>query len=119
MVAALLHDILEDTDTKYIDLEKEFSPKIASIVLELTDPPGMSRPERRQRQIEHGPKKSNEAKLVKIADKIYNLRDMKNSLWDQATKKEYADFCLEVVNGMRGTNAELERQFDELYKEYA
>jgi|SaaInlStandDraft_4_1057021.scaffolds.fasta_scaffold02908_2 (p)ppGpp synthase/HD superfamily hydrolase len=34
--ASLLHDTLEDTDTTYVELEREFGPLVASIVMELT-----------------------------------------------------------------------------------
>jgi len=35
-ISALLHDTLEDTDTSYFEIEREFGSMVASIVLELT-----------------------------------------------------------------------------------
>jgi len=58
-------------------LEKEFGPIVTDIVREVTDDKELPSAERKKRQIESCPHKSNEAKLVKMADKIYNLRDLK------------------------------------------
>ena len=69
-------------------------------------------------QIVKSGSKSTEAKLVKLADKIANLRDIASSPpadWSEARKAEYFNWAREVVNGLRGTNAHLEAAFDEAY----
>ncbi|XP_067829376.1 guanosine-3',5'-bis(diphosphate) 3'-pyrophosphohydrolase MESH1 isoform X1 [Heptranchias perlo] len=75
--AALLHDTVEDTDTTFAEIEEKFGEKVRSIVAEVTDDKSLLKEERKQRQIEHAPHCSREAKLVKLADKLYNLRDLK------------------------------------------
>jgi guanosine-3',5'-bis(diphosphate) 3'-pyrophosphohydrolase len=58
------------------------------------------------------------AKLVKLADKICNLRDIIASPpadWSTERKREYFDWVKTVVDQIRGTNPRLERRFDQLY----
>ncbi|KAG9352297.1 hypothetical protein JZ751_020710 [Albula glossodonta] len=74
--AALLHDTVEDTDTSFAELEAAFGPKVARIVREVTDDKTLAKQERKRQQVEHAPHCSHQAKLVKLADKLYNLRDL-------------------------------------------
>lgn len=74
--AALLHDTVEDTDTSLAELEAKFGPVVARIVQEVTDDKRLPKQERKRQQVEHAPHCSCQAKLVKLADKLYNLRDL-------------------------------------------
>ncbi|XP_023275776.1 guanosine-3',5'-bis(diphosphate) 3'-pyrophosphohydrolase MESH1-like, partial [Seriola lalandi dorsalis] len=74
--AALLHDTVEDTDTTPAELEAKFGPTVARIVEEVTDEKSLPKQERKRLQVEHAPHCSRQAKLVKLADKLYNLRDL-------------------------------------------
>lgn len=74
--AALLHDTVEDTDTSPAELEAKFGPVVARIVREVTDDKSLPKQERKRQQVEHAPQCSHQAKLVKLADKLYNLRDL-------------------------------------------
>lgn len=77
--AALLHDTIEDTDTTADELRSEFGQAISSIVLEVTDDKTLPKAERKRLQVEHAAHLSTHAKLVKLADKICNLRDVASS----------------------------------------
>ncbi|MET0122816.1 MAG: HD domain-containing protein, partial [Candidatus Thiodiazotropha sp. 6PLUC9] len=74
LIAALLHDTIEDTDTTVEEIEREFGLVIAGLVMEVTDDKTLSKLERKAMQIDHAPDLSFKAKLVKLADKIANLR---------------------------------------------
>lgn len=74
--AALLHDTVEDTDTTFEELEAVFGNKVARIVREVTDDKTLPKQERKLQQVNHAPHCSHQAKLVKLADKLYNLRDL-------------------------------------------
>lgn len=76
MQAALLHDTVEDTDTTPEELVDRFGPIVARIVQEVTDDKSLPKQERKRLQVEHAPHCSRQAKLVKLADKLYNLRDL-------------------------------------------
>ena len=79
LIAAILHDTVEDTETTAQELVRHFGQEIADIVLEVTDDKSLLKAERKQQQIDHAPTISRRAKLVKLADKICNLRDLANS----------------------------------------
>ncbi len=118
LVAALLHDTIEDTETTYDELTEQFGNEIADVVREVTDDKSLLKPERKQLQIEHAPHLSRAAKLVKLADKIANLRDVADhppSKWPLERRREYFDWAKRVVDGLRGAHARLEALFDAAY----
>ncbi len=117
LCAAVLHDTIEDTKTTADELTAIFGERIASVVVEVTDDKSLDKATRKQRQVEHAPHISREAKLVKLADKICNLRDILASPpadWSAQRKQEYFDWAARVVAGVRGVNPQLEAVFDQL-----
>jgi GTP diphosphokinase / guanosine-3',5'-bis(diphosphate) 3'-diphosphatase len=120
LMAAILHDTIEDTETTAVELEKLFGQEVKSIVLEVTDDQSLPKAERKRLQIEHAASLSRRAKLVKLADKICNLRDMADTPpagWAVERRRAYFDWAKAVIDGMRGVHPELERVFDEAYKQ--
>ena len=120
--AAVLHDTIEDTNTTAEELTAIFGPKITATVLDVTDDKALDKHVRKQRQIEHAPHISREAKLVKLADKICNLRDILASPpadWSPERKQGYFDWAAKVVAGVRGVHPELEAAFDRLLARHA
>jgi guanosine-3',5'-bis(diphosphate) 3'-pyrophosphohydrolase len=118
IAAALLHDTIEDTETKSEELEARFGKRVAAIVVEVTDDKSLPKTERKRLQVVKAKSKSKRAKLVKLADKIANLRDMNSAPpadWSEERKTEYFRWAREVVAGLRGINASLEAAFDEEY----
>ena len=120
LAAALLHDTIEDTETAEEELRGEFGDEVASTVMELTDVNWLGKIARKRLQISRAARASHRAKLVKIADKIANLRDILSSPpadWALSRQQEYFDWAKSVVDEVRGANGELERRFDELYRQ--
>ncbi|XP_073984679.1 metazoan SpoT homolog-1 isoform X2 [Rhodnius prolixus] len=118
IMAALLHDTVEDTNTTFQEIEMMFGPKIKSIVEEVTDDKNLAAPVRKQLQIDHAKSSTYEAKLVKLADKLYNLRDLNRSTpvgWSEKRVTEYFEWSAKVVNNLRGTNKSIEDKLDELF----
>ncbi len=118
LCAALLHDTIEDTETTAAEIEGEFGAEIAAIVAEVTDDQSLDKPERKRLQIEHAAHISHKAKLVKLADKIANLRDVATSppdRWSLERRQEYFDWGKRVVDRLRGSHPRLEQIFDEAY----
>ncbi|XP_061102107.1 guanosine-3',5'-bis(diphosphate) 3'-pyrophosphohydrolase MESH1 [Conger conger] len=118
--AALLHDTVEDTDTSIIELEAVFGQTVARIVQEVTDDKTLPKQERKRQQVEHAPHCSQQAKLVKLADKLYNLRDLSRSTpvgWTEERVHEYFVWAAQVVRGLRGTNQILENKLQQLFKQ--
>jgi guanosine-3',5'-bis(diphosphate) 3'-pyrophosphohydrolase len=119
IAAALLHDTVEDTRTTRAELARAFGKPIATVVAEVTDNMRLDKKTRKRLQVEHAPYLSPPAKLVKLADKICNLRDLAASPpgdWSLARQREYFDWAKQVVDALRGENRRLERIFDRAYR---
>jgi guanosine-3',5'-bis(diphosphate) 3'-pyrophosphohydrolase len=119
VVAAILHDTVEDTATTREELAAAFGEDVARVVAEVTDDKSLPKDERKRQQELHAPHASAEAQLVKLADKIANLRDITRSppaTWDVERKRAYFDWARRVVDGVRGRNARLEALFDEAFR---
>lgn len=117
--SALLHDTVEDTETTAEELTLEFGQVISDIVMEVTDDQAIVvRQKRKQLQIEHAPHISDSAKLLKLADKISNLRDLTKdppATWSLERRREYFDWAKQVIDQLRGTHSGLEELFDQAY----
>ncbi|MEY2626063.1 MAG: Metal dependent phosphohydrolase [Pseudomonadota bacterium] len=119
LAAALLHDTLEDTQTTVQELQGEFGERVAAIVMEVTDEPTIAWRARKKLQISRARLASIEAKQVKLADKICNLRSMISSPpngWTVERQRAYFDWSKEVIDQLRGVNPELEQRFDQIWK---
>lgn len=115
---ALLHDTIEDTNASKEELLENFGENITRIVLEVTDDKTLDKIERKEAQVAHAPHISDQAKLVKLADKISNLRDISASPpigWSVERKQEYFDWAARVIDGLRGIHPRLEALFDQIY----
>jgi (p)ppGpp synthase/HD superfamily hydrolase len=119
VVAGLLHDTLEDTETGYDELVAEFGAEVAALVAEVTDDTSLPRAERKQHQVAHASRKSARAKMLKLADKTSNLHSILTSPpvnWSQSRKREYFAWARDVVGGCRGVNHYLEQEFDRVWR---
>jgi GTP diphosphokinase / guanosine-3',5'-bis(diphosphate) 3'-diphosphatase len=118
LMAALLHDTVEDTATTSAEIAAAFGPEVAAIVREVSDDKSLPSAERKRLQIEHAPALSRRARLVKLADKICNLRDVRSSPpadWSLERRREYFDWAKAVVDALRGAHPQLEALFDREY----
>lgn len=115
VAAAVLHDTVEDTATLPAELASVFNTDVAELVAEVTDDKKLPKAERKKLQIEHAEAISNRAKILKLADKISNLRSLVNSPpadWSLQRRRDYLDWSIAVSYGLRGVNPWLEAQFD-------
>ena len=120
LIAAILHDTIEDTETTAEELRSHFGEQVTAIVLEVTDDKSLPKAERKRLQVEHAPHISREAQLVKLADKICNLRDIATSppaKWPLARRQAYFDWAREVIDGLRGAHPVLEQAFDTAWQQ--
>jgi guanosine-3',5'-bis(diphosphate) 3'-pyrophosphohydrolase len=119
LMAAILHDTVEDTDCTFDEIEDNFGVAIRKIVEEVTDDKSLDKMERKRQQIEHAKSSSHKAKLVKLADKLYNLRDLQKELpegWTNERRDEYFVWAKKVIDNCRGTNKVLEDKLDEIFR---
>jgi GTP diphosphokinase / guanosine-3',5'-bis(diphosphate) 3'-diphosphatase len=114
LIAALLHDVIEDTETAPKEISSRFGDEVLSMVLEVTDDKMLPKSKRKELQVLHAAQLSYGAKLIKIADKISNVRDVTWSHppdWSLKRRLEYLEWSERVVKGLGVCNAELEELF--------
>jgi (p)ppGpp synthase/HD superfamily hydrolase len=115
VVAAVLHDAVEDTETTPEELRALFGERVAALVAEVTDDKTLPKQTRKDLQIEHAAHASRGAQIIKIADKTSNLRSIVASPpagWDDQRKREYVAWATKVVDVCRSASAELAAEFD-------
>lgn len=116
LLAAVLHDTVEDTKTSIEEIRDRFGAEVAGLVSEVTDDKSLPKMERKRLQVEHSPLASARAMQLKIADKICNLRDLASNSpvgWSTQRKLEYVAWAHDVVDGCRGVNPRLDAVFDQ------
>ncbi|NP_001405849.1 guanosine-3',5'-bis(diphosphate) 3'-pyrophosphohydrolase MESH1 isoform 8 [Mus musculus] len=94
--------------------------QVRRLVEEVTDDKTLPKLERKRQQVEQAPHSSPGAKLVKLADKLYNLRDLNRCTptgWSEHRVQEYFEWAAQVVKGLQGTNQQLEEALKQLFEE--
>lgn len=117
LVAAILHDTIEDTQTTKNEIKERFGEDVLSIVLEVTDDKKLEKMERKRLQVLHAATLSYPAKIIKLGDKLINCCDILLSPpngWDLERRRDYIQWGADVVSRIRGTNQALEQAFDEM-----
>lgn len=120
LCGALLHDTLEDTETTFDELKQFFGIEIASLVLEVSNDMSLSSIERRIYESRKVAELSNSAKIIKLADKLANIRDVSTMPpvgWTKEKKKEYFDFALIIADKAKESCPKLFQTFSQDYKE--
>ena len=115
LVAALLHDTVEDTGVSPEEIAELFNEDVRELVMEVTDNKLLPKPVRKYLQIVNSPKKSPRAQQIKLADKISNVTELALDPpddWSLQRRKEYLDWTEQVINGLRGNHPALEARYD-------
>jgi len=116
IIAALLHDAIEDQGVSRAAIAEQFGEDVATLVEEVSDDKSLPQDVRKRLQVEQASKKSRRAKILKLADKISNVTDIGNDPppdWPVERQRQYVQWGRDVVAGLRGASPDLERQFDE------
>ena len=93
LMAAVLHDTVEDTEVTVADIVATFGASVAQYVAEVTDDKSLPKSERKRRQVMDAPTKSTGAKAIKLADKTSNIRDLVRNPPANWTRKRLRDYC--------------------------
>jgi (p)ppGpp synthase/HD superfamily hydrolase len=121
VMAAFLHDTIEDTGTTAEELLQRFGRDVTDLVIEMTDDKSLPKPERKRLQIEHAPTRSVRAQVIKLADKISNLRSILISPpthWDYERKRQYFEWAKRVVDALGQPNPILKEEFERTYRRF-
>nr|WP_294506090.1 HD domain-containing protein [uncultured Rhodopila sp.] len=116
VIAALLHDSVEDQERSRAEIAAEFGEDVAALVMEVTDDKTLPKAERKALQIQNAPHKSARAAILKLADKTSNLSALAFSPpagWSMQRRADYVQWARDVVAGLPSDNAFLHRRFAE------
>lgn len=115
LIAALLHDTLEDTETTEEEIEERFGPRVLYTVKEVTNDPALSSEENKQRQVDHASLMTLDGQLVKLADRLYNVRDTNISpppSWTEEKCESYRLWGKKLLKAFGGANRALEKALE-------
>lgn len=121
VIAGLLHDTVEDVGVTLDELAQEFGAGVAALVAEVTDDKSLPKETRKALQIANAPKKSARAQVIKLADKISNLRSLLASPpadWTFERRRQYFDWARQVVDALSLPNLQLKAEFDRTYAQF-
>ena len=120
LIAAILHDTIEDTSTTQDEVREKFGDEVLAIVLEVTDDKSLEKLVRKRQQVVHAPELSEPARLIKLGDKLVNCSDILEnppSNWTLDRRRNYIQWGADVIAQIRGTNHSLENAFDRVLAE--
>lgn len=120
LVAAVLHDTIEDTNTNPEEIQENFGLNVLNIVLEVTDDKNLPKEERKRQQVVQASKKSSAARKLKLADKICNVTDIIHhppGNWTIERKLNYLLWAEQVLAGLKGVNPMLEDRLSQIIRE--
>jgi len=120
LIAAVLHDTIEDTETSKDEIRKRFGEEVLSIVIEVTDEKSQEKMIRKQQQVTHAATLSHSAKILKLADKLCNCQDILYSPpdnWTMKRRQDYIQWAADVIAQMRDTNPGLETALDQVFSD--
>jgi (p)ppGpp synthase/HD superfamily hydrolase len=115
IIAAMLHDTIEDAGVTRSDLARRFGNDVAGLVAEVTDDKSLPKQERKDLQVKNARKKSARAQVIKLADLISNMRGILNSPpadWEYERKADYFKWAKRVADGLASPNPVLKAEFD-------
>lgn len=115
MIAALFHDLIEDTDIKLNEIENNYGKKVGQIVVELSKPEG-TKGRKKDEWLEGFVKSSKEAKIIKLADRIDNLMDMKG-VWSNEKQRSYAEQARIILRVCGDANEQLAKKLSQITNE--
>ena len=119
LIAAVLHDVVEDTDTTLEELGRRFGTRVAHIVGEVTDDKNIDWRSRKRMVVETIAGKSREAQLIKLSDLIANVTDLVQHPpnWTPEHQSGYLAWAEAVVNAMAGVHPALESRFADVFQQ--
>ncbi|MEZ5314722.1 MAG: HD domain-containing protein [Chlamydiales bacterium] len=122
LMSAILHDTLEDTLATEDEIQKYFGQRVLITVKEVTNAPNLSSDENKQCQIDHVPCMSQDARLVKLADRLANITDLNTnppSSWTSQKIENYFTWGEKLLAALRGTNHQLETMLKKMIEDHS
>jgi (p)ppGpp synthase/HD superfamily hydrolase len=107
LAAAVLHDVVEDTDATLDEVEHRFGTRVSALVASCFDDRSLPQAERQRIQLEGLRRASREAKAITLADHCSNALSLPAD-WTPEKRRQYLAWSEAVVAACAGTNPQLE-----------
>lgn len=91
LIAAVLHDVLEDTPTAADEISQRFGDRVAELVQALSEDKSLPRQRRRELTLQELPARGVEIKIIKLADLSSNIKLLPDN-WSAERKLEYLEW---------------------------
>lgn len=121
LCGAVLHDTVEDTETTAEELRQLFGEEICQIVLDCSDDKSLSKVDRKRLQISHAEHISDKPKLVKLADKLSNISNLKSdppAKWSPEVIFGYVQWGFAVCQHLYGVNEQLDNEMKSVFDSF-
>lgn len=112
LMAAVLHDVLEDTPTTREEVLALFGARVLLLVESLTDDKALPRAERREQVLAHLPHADDATKVVKLADLCSNVMTLPSD-WAPEHAREYLRWARRAAELCASSNPALDQLFRE------
>lgn len=121
IIGTLLHDVIEDTDGTYDEIKARFGENVAKFVMECSDDKKLNKIMRKRLQIKHAASISDQAKLIKLADKYSNISGLLETppkSWSKEEITGYVTWGLAVCERLYGVNDSIDTAVRDLFKKH-
>lgn len=112
LCAAVLHDTIEDSGTRYDELAESFGDRVAAIVAELTNDSRLPKASRHEDMIRRAATMSREAKMIKLADRYDNMLSVTTA--DRGKRHRILEETPRLLTALRGACPALESAIESL-----
>lgn len=116
---ALLHDVIEDTNTTYEQVKETFDEEVANGVLALTKNEQLpNKKAKMDDSLQRILQQRVEVRMVKMCDRIDNLSEPPY-YWDNPKRLRYQEEAQEILDALRGVNQYIENRLKGKIAHYA
>jgi (p)ppGpp synthase/HD superfamily hydrolase len=117
LIAALLHDTIEDAAVTYDDIAAQFGEDVAGLVAELTNDNRLPKARRRAEMMKHLSDLSPRAKRIKLADRLDNVVDLTRGIGTREKRQRYHEETERLLEALSGTCEPIENAIREALQE--
>jgi len=110
LIAAILHDVVEDTPTTLDEVTERFGSRVHELVETLSDDKSLPKAERKRKVLEHLVSADESVKVIKLADLCSNIESVPID-WPSDKVRDYFQWSRQAAALCAGTNLALDELF--------
>jgi len=121
LITALLHDVMDDTQTTYEQITSLYGTKVSSYLEEMTSKQGLSLKEQKKQQIMQAFRQNPSVAIIKLSDKLSNLKTLATSpppSWSRDRIDQYFQWAQTVIENLPESNQLLKKAVKNVISDY-